>query len=256
MEQNNIPPDLMDKLQKLMNLAEGAKAIGSHAEAENAAAKAQAMLLKYNLSEDDVINHGIKKQVEMGHRRIDIDAWQAKTEAGWVQLLVNGVAHACMCRAVLHGYKRHAYDQGEMTIVGDMVNVGTAYYIIEQMVTKIGMAGSIAWKQYNGPEKRNTFRRGFLIGAVNAIVARLKEEEQKLLGAGSSYTPVEQKQMGLILVNKRELAKQHMYNMFPNLRSVVSRQGNLSGRDGHAKGREAGGNMDINRGTKTKGYLD
>jgi hypothetical protein len=65
--------------------------------------------------------------------------------------------------------------------------------------------------------------------------------------------------MGLMVISKRELANEYATTIFSNLRSTRAKTSRLSGADGHARGTQAGKNMEINRGVgggRPKGYLD
>lgn len=262
----HIPPELLDKLMKLKNLKEGAESVGSHAEAENAAAKFQQLLLKHNLDEQAVLSAGVEKKAQMLHSELDLDPLQAKTEAEWVKKLATAVAHFSMCKVVVHTTYRHRYDQGKLSILGEKHNVATALFIIEQLISKIDIASKQAFKVYHGHEKRNTFRRGFLIGAVEAITVRLHKEEkeaieqQKQEQTSSGVAATKNNNMGLMVIDKRALATRFMEDKFPNLQYTKNRQTNLSGRDGKEKGYEAGSKMDIHKGvsgkTNIKGNLN
>lgn len=114
----HLPPGLLDKLNKLKNLEEGAKSVGSMEEAANAAEKFQALLLKYNLDEETVLSEGVKAKVQMLCSEYDLDKIQSKTEAGWLKKLVLIIAKHCICKVVVKGALRHKYDQGILYILG------------------------------------------------------------------------------------------------------------------------------------------
>jgi len=240
-----IPKEVLSKLEKLKNLKEGATAVGSFAEAENAAAKYSEMLLKWNLTEDELIRQGIKGKAQMAHEPFDLDAVQAKTEAGWLARLIQVLAQSCMCIVITTKTHRHAYDQGKITVVGEDHNVATVFYILEDLMGKIDAAWKIAWKEYTGFEKRNTFKRGFLRGAVDAIFHKLDRQKIAMTTAADPHNS----SMALMIKNKLELAMEHAYTVFPNLRSKTTRSSSLSGRSGYGMGQEAGSRMDINKGS-------
>lgn len=248
-ENQAIPDGLMSKLQKLKNLKEGAEAVGSTHEAENAAAMLTKLLLLHNLEMEDVEKAGIEAKVKMADVEYDLDEKQAKTEAGWLEILVHAVAHHCMCKVLKKAkmFNSHAYDQGRLIIIGDKTNVATVFYIVEQLIVKIDIACKGAWKQYDGDEKRNTFRRGFLRGAVAAIKRRLwlqEEEMKEEINMSSGKVP---HSMAMVLANKRQEAEDYMMTKFKP-RTVKTRASSLSGYGGYVEGMKAGEKMDIHRG--------
>lgn len=239
--QNAIPEHIYAKLQKLKNLKEGAEAVGSLAEAENAAAKMYDIMMKHNLNIDEVMAHNVEKKIVMVHTKYDLDEVQAKTEAGWVEKLINVLAHHCMCRVVKHSTNRHNYDQGMVTVLGEDQNVALVFYMLEQIIAKIQIAAKISWNGYVGHEKRNTFRRGFLAGAVMAIHHKFQAQAIEY-ETNTSHA--------LVLADKREKATEYMFSIFSKLKRGKSRQSNLSGRGGYVNGQEAGRKMDVNRDMK------
>lgn len=261
----HLPPGLLDKLNKLRNLEEGAKSVGSHEEAANAAAKYQDLLLKYNLDEQAVVSHGIQKKAQMLTAEFDLDLYQSKTESNWLNMLVNSVAHFCMCKTVktVSAGERHRYDQGVITILGEKHNVATVFYLVEQLMSKIDIACKMSYKVYTGFESRNTFRRGFLIGAVQTIHVRFHEKEKEILEKskqGAEFGKVAPNtNMGLMIVDKRALATRFMNDKFPNLIKVKARAKSLTGNDGRREGIIAGSKMELNRGVESRGnqgYLE
>lgn len=232
---NHIPDELLDKLNKLKNLADGAAALGESGkeEAANAAAKFQALLLKYNLDEASVLEHGIKRKAQMLESTIE-------TEEEWVCRLIIGVAKHCMCQN-LYDRRRKLY-----MILGEKVNVAVCEYMIEQLYNRILSAFELSWFKDKKTMRvqEHIYKEGFLYGCVDAIVERLYREEAKAVEAD--------KTMALMVVNKMALATRFMMDKYPNVRTV----GYASGLDSNSattaaaylKGQAAGKNMEINKG--------
>lgn len=228
--QEHIPEELLRKLSKLRNLAEGARAVGSLAEAENAAEKYQELLLKHNLDDQAVINHGVQEKIKMLHSQID-----AGTDK-WMHKLIRDIAHHCMCRTVRDMNSR---DGRLFHILGESVNVAVAMYMIEQLLDKITIAYKSAWMFYKGEEKRHMFKKSFYFGAVDAIAMRIVRQEVKL--------QLENKEMGLMLVGKRELATTFMEQKFPELKMSKARNTRGSSLSGYEQGKAAGSRMDLDK---------
>ena len=152
-----------------------------------------------------------------------------------------------MCSVVKRGVHRNGnrYDQGIAVIIGESNNVATTLYMVEQLISKINIACKEAWKTYSkngGYEKRNTFRRGFLVAAVNAIGDKLDRQRDNII-----HQP-ENKGMDLMIVTKAKMAEERMMELFPNLKFSSRRSTSLSGMSGAVQGYRAGSQMELNKG--------
>lgn len=229
--------ELLEKLNKLKNLEEGARSVGSLEEASTAANKYQELLLKHNLSEEEVIQHGLKEKISMLMEGLNLKNYFAYKASDWLKRLIKAVSKSMLCSYIIT-------DEYEITIVGESNNVAATIYILEQLVAKIKIAFNSAWKAYTGAENQKKFRRGFLVGAADAIRAKLYEQEQELVVAN--------KGLGLMVISKRDLADKYMREQFSVVTSK-SRSGNVGSTGGYSKGLEAGKNMSINKGITTSG---
>lgn len=234
MSQNEVN-SILDKLRKLANLKEGAEAVGSYEEAANAAAKFQDLLLKHNLTEKQVMDHGIEKKARMLEKHFDCMEYNIGNSTGWVERLVSAVAHSCLCRVVRLGHTK-----ATKSILGEEHNVLAAVYMTEQLISKISIASSVSWRLYKGAEKKGAFIRGFLLGAVNAICERLHKQEEEIAKPNT--------EMGLMVIDKRALATRFMMDKYQNLRSARPSSISSSSSDGYGRGVAAGRAMDINKG--------
>lgn len=239
---NKIPQALLDKLNKLKNLSEGAAAVGSLEEAANAAEKYMSLLLKHNLDEQTVADSILQKKIDMLRDDIDVSDYYAYRASDWVQKLTKVIAHHCMCVPVRVGDTTFA-------IVGEKVNVGVTFYLLEQIVSKVSIALQFSWTNYSGEENFKVFRRGFFSGAVYAIHKKLSEQEREIRKA-------EDNGLALMVVSKRKLAEEFMKQTFPSITTKTRRLlNNVSGVEGFTKGVEAGSNIDLNKGIEQTGKV-
>jgi len=234
----HIPDELLDKLNKLRNMADGAAAVGSKEEAANAAAKFQALLLKHNLDESTVLEHGIRRKAQMLETEIE-------GAEEWARRLIICVATHCMCQNLYRPAMRI------YVILGEKVNVAVAEYMIESLYNKCLAAFELAWfvDRRKMRVQERIYREGFLLGCVDAIVERLRKEE-KAATAGNA-------QMALVLVNKMALATRFMHDKYPNVRTVYYSGGvdsnSRTAADAYQRGRDAGKNMELNKGLAQRG---
>lgn len=231
----DIPKEVLAKLNKLKNLEEGARSVGSLAEAENAAAKFQDLLYKYNLDEEQVRNSTLAEKIQMGKEQVDLTDFYGYRAADWAYDLLRAVAKHSMCVTILT-------DKYKVHVLGEKHNVSLAIYFTEQLASKIEHAYRFAWTAYKGDEDNRTFRRGFLRGAVLAISTRLRVEEKR-----ASDAP-ENNGLAMVLVNKRQQAMDFLKQEYPDSTCRKVTIGATGGRDGFGKGVEAGKAMGINKG--------
>lgn len=233
MSTSHIPDELLDKLNKLKNMADGAAAIGSTEEASNAAAKFQALLLKHNLDEASVLEHGIKRKAQMLESEIESDE-------EWTRVLIVAVASHCMCANIKNR------GTNKYKILGEKVNVAVCEYMIEQLYNKILAAAELTWfkdKKKMHISQKN-FKEGFYMGCVDEIATRLRTEEKKAVAANT--------EMGLMVINKKALAERFMLDKYPNVVARTYRVGTDNPNEAYIKGREAGGRMELNKGLASR----
>jgi hypothetical protein len=238
-----IPQHLVDKLNKLKNLEEGATAVGSMKEAANAAARFQELLLKYNLDEDEVLKSGSSAaKIQMLHERFDFTPFAKAAYGGyniaWVQKLASSVSKHCMCAVIL------SYDKKRLNILGEKNNVALAIYFIEQLIVKIHTAAHIAWRLHDGGENKYVYYRAFMMGCVDAIISKLYEEQEKIIRENTG--------MELMIVSKMDLARRFMKDKFSSISRVTIGKGTVRG-SGYEDGKTAGASMGLNKGLSGAG---
>lgn len=257
---HGIPQNIIDRIQKLINLKEGAEAVNSLAEAENASARLQEMLLKYNLSIEDVKKSKVEQKAEIEDKWVPIYA--DKRESFWIPKLYWAIARNNLCYA--------SFSERAVWIVGEKHNVELVLYIAEQMVNKIRIAEKFSWKNYdkenrNNPvaEKRGTYRRGFFEGAALGIDQRLQREREEM--------EAEANKMALMIISKEKVVNDYMEEKYwapakqrrkealesedntntkKKSRKIKIRKGprELSSNDGYKNGYDSGLAMNINKG--------
>lgn len=222
---------LLEKLQKLKNMADGAHAVGNYAEAENAASKFQELLMKHNLDEKQVMAAGVAEKVKMLEEKFDMRPYVFGGTVTWLNTLVSVVAKSSMCSVLNFGGTKKS-------IFGEPHNVGACLYMVEQIVSKISVALQVSLKAYNGCENRGVYTRGFLNGAVTAIAARLRTDETKI---------TENKEMGLMVINKRAMSRRFMLDKYKTKPGRSTGMGGASN-DGYGAGTKVGAAMGLNKG--------
>ena len=230
----NAPENVLELLRKLLAFEEGAHKIGSVHEAEVAAAKIQEILIKYNLDKEKVAGNQ-NKYVML---RLKSSDYTSKTEGKWVRMLLSGIATYNFCEVVVMsgGY----LDSSEFCLIGTEDNVKMVEFIFNQLRVRIFELSKEAWKRYYSIEKRNTYLRGFLMGAAIGIRNKLQAEWEKAQKSSESTT-------ALIVTNKAAL-DEFKHSVFKNLKSKG--YSSSSSIDGYLDGKKAGRSIDIHKAIK------
>lgn len=176
MNLENVPKELIAKIQKLLKLQESAENIGSIEEAANAAGKISDLLAKHNLDLFQIRAAGdhTTKEAPVQHSTYDPETLTKPHEGKWVTLLTSTIARYNGV-TVLH-------NRGGVTalfLIGTAVNVEITWYTIEQLTERLRMMAKENFRKYEGKEKRNTYIRGYYLGAVSGIQAQLAENAAK-----------------------------------------------------------------------------
>jgi hypothetical protein len=229
-----ITDELYEKLQKLLRKAESARELGSLAEAEAFAMKAQAILMEYNMAMEDVDLED-KPKVEGPH--ITDKDFLPKNEGRWLVLLYQVIARYNMCRAVTHN---HGADG--ITLCGEKINIETVRYICDQLEAKLRVCVKDEFRRYAGPEKKGAYTRGFYLGAVEGIRAKLESNKTEMQNDNRNITA--------LIVVKDAAVVQFMQNEFG--RMGRSKGAKTSSADGRSTGYKTGQGMSINKGVGYK----
>lgn len=242
-----VDPKIMEKIQKLMLLANDSSA--SQGEIENATKKAQEILLRYNLSMTQVDAHIPEKDrlSQVGESVVDFSAEWKKSEGKWLKSLYSTIARFNMCKVIgmrtdfnnTQGF--HSSAVTGVYLIGKPQNVQIVHYLCVQLIPQIRALYKRSWVEYQdfgGLEKQGTFRRGFFMGCVTGIHNQLYAQELAL-------REQEIKIDAMVVFNGEALTKWSEEN-HPDQKS--SRMSFTRGLQGHMMGQEAGENMKLKQG--------
>lgn len=235
MDSKQVPQDIINRIEKLMALRDNA---GTPAESENAAMRISELLMKWNIEMEqlDFKTNATKKAITK--ETVDLNELQTKTEADWVVRLFGVIAQYNLCSVIRHVTKQKEYDQGYVAVIGKAHNIEIVNYTAIALIPKIRYAEKNTWGNYSGPEKRNTFKRGFLLGCIAGINAKLKEQQVAMQRESTSIT-------ALVQTNSLEI-REFIQNQYHNLKS--SKSTGTSSNHGKQMGFEAGKGMSLNKG--------
>lgn len=222
---------IKDKIEKLYKKAQSAEDIGSLEEAAIFMTKAQELLVQYNLELSDLNLEGEKQ--EAIRERVDLKEYHkwSKVDGDWLLRLYNVVSIFNFCKVVAHG--THA-----VSIVGEEQNVDMVKYICANIVPTVKSLRAKAWKQYEGFEKMNAFKRGYYRGAVSGLHTKLAEQRETEKAKYAGLTG--------LMVTSGKLVDQKMAELFGSLGRKRSTR--LSAASGTAQGYQDGKNLQINKG--------
>jgi hypothetical protein len=167
---------ILQKLKKLQALADRA---GSVAEAENALARIQEMLTKYNIAMAEVENYVPVEKDDIVIDRHNLDDYQSYHDGGFAYDLIATLAQFNFCRVIGHGVRINSkHRQGEFSIVGQRHNVDVVVYMYHYVLNNVKILAADAWKAYDrsGTKIKTVYCRHFFAGAVKAIGHRLAKQ--------------------------------------------------------------------------------
>lgn len=229
------------KIEKLLKLKEGAEKIGSLEEAANAAAKISDMLIKYNLEMSQINLNKDENNIE--HNKYDLsDLGWTKVGGSWIQKLYHVIATHNLCYVVISsGWVNDKKVDKYIYLFGDKLNIESVNYICLQLIERIKDMSNQAFKLYTtmgGREKRNAFKRGYFIGAVNGISTKLRLEAIIREKENSNIT-------AMVVTNSAKI-QEVVKDIFPRVGKAKQRK--LSAESGKELGFRDGRNMDIRKG--------
>lgn len=225
-------------------------------EAASAAAKAQELLIRYNLSEEQV-NKTQDRPPEpvignfyTGHRT-------GQNVQQWKVLLAFDVAAGNLCKALSHS-------QGErIEWIGKKSNIEVAQYLYETLLADLERISEETWKtitELRLLEKKHhvslfkgntdlrfvhgkTWRNSFYLGAVETIGARLRQ--------GLNTLKEENNILALIVVADQEVAN-YIRQKYPRM-GKFGRNNTAHSSSGYASGRATGESIQFKRGINGAG---
>lgn len=173
--------NVMRKIAKLKKLYEGAKAINSEGEANNAAACIQKLLTEYNLTMEEVGTAEEKEENKVIHE--EISGYTRKSIGGyWEQRLTHVICKWNFCTCYLYGksYKR-------LIIVGKKDNIEMVKWLLDMLKERFVHFSNNRYKEYVKemeehnikPSSKDKFQRSYLSGCAAGLDAKLKEEHER-----------------------------------------------------------------------------
>lgn len=232
MEKTQDFNSILSKLKKLQRLYEGAKAINSEAEAQNAAVKIQNLLTQYNLSMADLeVMPDNEQKTNVTEERLGSDWWR-KCGGAWDQVLISGICKYNYCYVITSYGSRYRVNRNgkeirektqKYIIIGEPQNVEVVKWLFDILA---GQLYKLALKRYQeyldddnqavmraltGEKRmhRGTFLRSYLTGAAIGVKVKLKEERDRELQA--------QVQVNALVLRTDQKINDYVAEKFPNL---------------------------------------
>jgi hypothetical protein len=173
--------DIVSRIRKMLELS---RKNNSPEEAASAAAMAQELMFKYQISEADItIEERVAEDVvddEIGgDDKVKKDVWKAS--------LANSIAKAFGCK--MYTWRDYAGGTNKVSykVVGIKSVVQTVSYMFGYLSAEIDRLAEEAWKAAKACGERTngrTWKNSFRLGAVNTVYSRLKqkadEQEQQI----------------------------------------------------------------------------
>ncbi len=210
MIQSNSPDDLAPSAKrKIVRIIKELEALSastnSAAEAANAAAKAQSLLLKHHLSVSDV--EDLEEELEpLVERKEVLDG--KRHIAGWKQILLSVVAKACLCEWMTS----FASEQGDRTFsfIGRSSNVEIARYtfrVLERQVIELGEKEKL--RRRLGGESTRKHMKDYLEGIVDSIRGLLAKEQATVSRSNS--------EVNALIISKGIEAADYRQKLYPDV---------------------------------------
>lgn len=228
---------IQEKLKKLIRHRDSAEKVGNLQEAEAFAQKIQELALKYGVEVSKLDVEDQNKINAPYDERVDLTKYMRRHESDWILKLFGATAKGNMVQIVTNKSRTLAH------LFGYKHNVEIAIYMAEQLISKLRLLARDDFRAYNGPTKRNTYIRGWLQGAAEAIQVRLSESIQKAQRNDPGVA-------GLVRKSEADITN-YKATIYPRLSSIGNRK--LSGMDGRAQGYATGKRVGINKGVGGSG---
>jgi hypothetical protein len=244
---------ITSKIKKLLALATSNSNIE---EAASAAAKAQELLLRYNISESQVDGYK-EKEERVSERYSKKHRAGEQNESQWKLALSFAVGRNNLCTVIHHPSNK------EISWIGKESNILVAEFLFETLCTDIETIADALWtnilmvrqleEQYDkvlftDPTLRyahgKSWKKSFYFGAVDAISLRLSENLRNLKKSDTNIN-------ALVVVNDNAVT-QYVGKVYPKLGHSNIRTGEIySG--AYNTGVEAGKRMQFKRGVGAGG---
>lgn len=236
---------VLDKLRKIKAKAEGAKEIGSEAEAQAFADMLQKMLLDHKLSLTDL-------EFEQAEQESPVDAYYInyglypdlplkRTRIQWVEALAGVVARAHFCRILVYS------GSSRLTIVGKREDCQVAEYMFVTLYRAAKKLADRANRQYTADCHRREQRvsPGFYGSWIGAFTHRLYQryEEERWSREQSSSTALMRISRSLVKVD--QWMKDQQENGAVNKKASQLSRDTRFNAEGVKRGREAADKINL-----------
>lgn len=234
--QNTQIQKIKAKLIKLMKKEESSRELGNLQEAEAFSAKIQQLMIDYELEIQDIIDADKAESMQVDGELIDLNELTNRHESSWIVYLYNGVAIGNFCKVIIRDKISSLY----INLIGSDMNREFTHFMANQLIPKLRTLARKSFKEYDGPDKRNTYIRSFLRGAADGIAIRLKDELKKQENS---------EKMDALVIQKDALVNEYIANKFGRLKDSRSRKSSSSA--GYQSGYQSAKNVSINKGVKS-----
>ena len=256
---DNLPKALVTKIQALLRLQESANAIGSIEEAANAASKIRNLLLKHNLELQDILAQGGTNAVEepIVQPLYNPNDFTRPHEGKWITTLTDTIARFNMGRVIIT--KNRATGEDNIYIIATKSNAELIWYTVEMLSDRIRPMAKAAFSKYVGPEKRNTYIRGYYLGACAGIREQLTKNredeinEARMLESMKVESRNESQTTQLAIANMLQVNERKLTNYIQENFRLRSGSGPKSkGMNGRQQGKVDGSNMNLGVGQRNQ----
>ena len=213
--------EMFDKIQKLLNLADGNSFEG---EANAALAKAHELMAKHNITMDQLDAAGREKELgKLGQWNHGDKAYKV-----WERTLMKAIAKLFDCEVVMSGAQGNR--KKSMMLIGREGNVKTAQIMYNWIADK---AHKDAVKLFGGRAVSKC--NAYCVGIANEITYRVNQMKKQDLESGKGWC--------LVVVNE---VKAYMRELYPALRTIKM-NGTVGDTAAYHAGRTDGSNIGLNK---------
>ena len=207
-----IDTTVLSKIKKLLALSTSS----NPNEAALAAARAQELLMKHNLTMSQVETHGQESQY--------CEAFVNTGSRVWRRMLLVVIARNNFCEMV--------YDTAtsQAILIGEAHNQEVVTYLHQYLIGQLEPMAATAYKLSGSTIHAKSWLDSFYVGAVESINKRLETQKNEMAAASNACK-------SLVVVKDAEL-KQALYKFYPNTKIGAAKR--IRSSDGLREGREAG----------------
>jgi hypothetical protein len=236
---------ILDKLSKLKAAQESEARIGNSAAAEAFASMINAMLLRHELSMEEIPQGGLAPEEPIIELKADLAAYGirgARVRIGWQEMLAGVVAHAHLCKHLV------ARGTNKIWFVGTESNAACAEYaygVLASAADRMSMAAREQWwKNECGGRHLSSgnYRAAWLHGFISRIAERFDEARRAEVQATGNASMALVKLDGALM-----RAKDYVSAKFKGKKGIAAAAVGTGNRDGYGAGRAAADTIAVGR---------